>query len=234
MFDKKAYMRQWIKDNPEKIKKYREKNSENHKRWHKLWVKNNPEYYKRYSKIWKENNPERKKENDKQYRKRNRERIRERDKLFYKNNREKWVEQGRQRRKNNWEEIKRYQNQWSRNKRKTDLRFNLNNRMSFAIWNVLKNNKAGKKWEDLVEYTLNDLIKRLKRTMPKGYTWQDFLDGKLQIDHIIPKSIFNFTKHNHTDFKRCWDLKNLRLLPAKENLIKGSKLSKPFQPTLRL
>lgn len=102
------------------------------------------------------------------------------------------------------------------------------------IWKALKGNKAGRHWEDLVGYKLNDLIKRLKNTMPKDYCWQDFMEGRLHIDHIIPKSAFNYTNTEHIDFKRCWSLDNLRLLPAKENLIKHNKLYKPFQPALAI
>jgi len=104
--------------------------------------------------------------------------------------------------------------------------------ISSSIRIMLKGNKQGRHWEDLVGYELNDLIKRLKKTIPKGYTWQDYLDSKLHIDHIIPVSVFNFTKPEHLDFKKCWALKNLQLLPAKENLEKHNKLDKPFQPCL--
>jgi len=106
--------------------------------------------------------------------------------------------------------------------------------MSTAINLSLKGNKKGRHWEDLVGYTLKKLKNRLQKTMPEGYTWQDYMDGKLHIDHIIPKSIFNFTKPEHPDFKRCWALENLRLLPAKENQEKSNKLKKPFQSALKL
>jgi len=106
--------------------------------------------------------------------------------------------------------------------------------MGVSIKRSLRNNKNGYHWEIFVDYTLSDLIKRLNNTMPEGYTWQDFLSGELHIDHIIPKSAFNFTRPEHTDFKRCWALSNLRLLPAKENRIKYNKLDRPFQPALKL
>lgn len=137
---------------------------------------------------------------------------------------------GKQYRKDNLKKIK----QWHKNKNKTDLKFNLNHRMRRVINYSLKGNKRGRHWEDLVGYNLIDLIKRLKKTMPSGYIWQDFLQGKLHVDHIIPISAFNFTKPEHVDFKRCWALKNLQLLPARENLIKSNKLSKPFQSALKL
>jgi len=120
-------------------------------------------------------------------------------------------------------------------KYKTDPKFNLNSRISTLIWSSLRNNSEGKKnWENKVGYNMTDLIKRLMNTIPKGYIWQDYLEGKLHIDHIIPKKVFNFTKPEHPDFRRCWALKNLRLLPARENLIKGAKLARPFQPSLAL
>jgi hypothetical protein len=54
------------------------------------------------------------------------------------------------------------------------------------------------------------------------------------IDHIIPKSVFNYTDAEHIDFKRCWALKNLQPLWAGENMSKGDSLVKPFQPSLAI
>lgn len=105
--------------------------------------------------------------------------------------------------------------------------------MSAAIRHSLKGKKEGRRWEDLVGYKLSDLAKRLKSTLPDGYTWNEYINGvDLHIDHIIPISAFNITSYNCTDFKRCWALKNLQLLPAIENLRKSDKIDKPFQPSL--
>lgn len=132
-----------------------------------------------------------------------------------------------------------YNKEWHRRnankKYKTDLKHQLNHKMKVAIYISLKrSSKKSRHWEDLVGYTLKKLEKRLQETMPKSYDWQDFMEGKLHVDHIIPISAFNFTKPEHLDFKRCWSLDNLRLLPAEENRIKWSKLKKPFQPALQL
>lgn len=121
-----------------------------------------------------------------------------------------------------------------RQRSKTDLKYNLNHRMSSAIGRSIKGNKNSRHWEDLVGYTLKDLIEHLKKTLPEGYSWNDYLKGKLHIDHKIPKSMFNYTKFEHPDFKRCWALNNLQLLPAKENVTKDNKICKPFQPALQL
>lgn len=130
--------------------------------------------------------------------------------------------------------VKERRNKREAERKKTDLKYKLNHTMSTLIGYSLKGKKNGRKWLDLVPYTIDELIKRLKKTLPKGYTWDDFIKGKnvLHIDHIIPVSVFNFQSSFDTDFKRCWSLKNLQLLPAKENISKGAKLTKHFQPSL--
>ena len=182
-----------------------------------------------------------KKEYAKQWYIKNREKILNKQGKYYQENKKARLEYARQQRLDNPE----YHNQWSQkhkkeineyciNKRKTNLKVNLNHKISAVMYKSLKGNKKSKRWEDLIGYTINDLIKRLEKTIPKGYNWQDLIQGKLHIDHIIPISAFNFDSPEHTDFKRCWDLENLRLLPAEENRIKHNKLNKIFQPALKI
>lgn len=120
-------------------------------------------------------------------------------------------------------------------RQKQNLKFRLKQRMSASLNNYLKKGtKNNRRWEVLVGYSVDKLKNRLDSTLPNGYTWQDFLDGKLHIDHIIPVSAFNFESIEHLDFKRCWALNNLRLLPAGENMKKNAKIIKTFQPSLAL
>jgi len=135
-------------------------------------------------------------------------------------------EELKQRRKNYREE----RNQHQKIKLKTNPYFRLNRTMSRAVYQVKKLSiKRGRSWKQLVPYTLIELKKHLKRTLPEGYTWKDFMQGKLHIDHILPKAIFEYEKAEDLGFQRCWSLDNLRLLPAKKNLKKGTKLIIPFQ-----
>ena len=123
-------------------------------------------------------------------------------------------------------------------KQKLKPNYKLNNIMRSSMSKSLKNGKGknGKHWESLVPYTIDGLIKRLKKTIPKGYTWKDYINGKtdLSIDHIIPIFVHNFKSYTDIDFQRCWALKNLQLLPLVKNISKGAKLEKPFQPSLSL
>ncbi|MBA7586877.1 hypothetical protein ES708_28884 [subsurface metagenome] len=238
MFNRKEYDKQYYLKNISKLKKYkkqyRKDNYEKIKEHLKQYHKDNPGKYKEY---WEKNyikNKEKILKYYKQYRLKNREKISKNTKQYYKDNSEKIKECH----KKYYIKNKKSKNEWAKRYRKikykTNIKFNLNVKMSIAINLSLKNNKNGRHWEDLVGYNLNDLIKRLKQTMPKDCNWQDYLNGGLHIDHKIPISAFHFSKLEHIDFKRCWALNNLQLLPAKENRIKHDKLYKPFQPALKL
>jgi hypothetical protein len=93
---------------------------------------------------------------------------------------------------------------------------------------AIRQAKGGRSWESLVEYSMTDLIDRLKLTIPKGYSWEsDFINGKgvLHIDHVKPMSSFNFKTAEDDDFKRCFAIDNLQLLPAIDNMKKSAKLN---------
>jgi len=73
-------------------------------------------------------------------------------------------------------------------------------------------------------YTQEEFVRHLLSTLPVGYTEADACDGnKLHIDHIRPISSFNLTGDVDDEFKACWALENLRLLPARDNMVKGAK-----------
>lgn len=88
--------------------------------------------------------------------------------------------------------------------------------------------------EKLVGYTLDDLMIHLEKKFLPGMTWENYGRGGWNIDHIIPKSVFNYESTGDVDFKHCWSLKNLQPLWESDNMSKGAKLEKPFQPSLAL
>ena len=111
-------------------------------------------------------------------------------------------------------------------------RGNLDSRMSRAINHALKGRKSGRKWEFLVDYTVDELRKHLEAQFTAGMCWGNI--GAWHIDHIIPISAFNFQSHDDPDFKQCWSLKNLRPLWATDNIKKHNKIERPFQPSLAM
>ena len=46
---------------------------------------------------------------------------------------------------------------------------------------------------------------------------------KWNIDHIVPQSKLPYTSMEDDNFKKYWELANLRPLSAKENLLKSDK-----------
>jgi len=110
----------------------------------------------------------------------------------------------------------------------------LDNSMGSMVWSALRGHKAGVSWQVWAGYTLDDLITPLERQFQPGMSWDNYGKDGWEIDHIVPRSAFNYTEPEHIDFKRCWALENLQPLWASENRSKGASLTAPFQPALEL
>ena len=242
----REYAKQWRKNNPEKIRAINKKNSEKYYKRNKdrlikkagQWQENNPEKIKGIRKRYYQNHFGEVSRKNKIYRLKNkgrdRDRIKEYSKKYYQDHKEKCLEYSKQYYRKHKSECRIKQREYIKYKIEKNPKYSLNRRLSRAIYNALKSKKNGRHWENLVGYTLDNLIEHLKITMPKGYNWKDYINGSLQIDHIIPISVWNYSSAEHIDFKRCWALENLRLLSKEENRKKSNKLISSFQPALRL
>ena len=170
-----------------------------------------------------------KSEYNKAYRKANRERLLAYDKVRYRADRTRILAVKKKYNKNNRQKI----NQQKIKYRNANPKIKLHHRISERIRKSLKGAKGGRHWEVLVDYTLLELKKHLEKQFLDGMTWENY--GPVwHVDHRIPIDAHNFTKSEHEDFKRCWALKNLQPMWAKDNLMKKNKLTKPFQPSLIL
>ena len=222
--NRKEYHKQWHIDNKEKqnerSKQYYIDNKEKRKEYKKQYYKDNKEKLNERGKQWRKNNPEK----EKQYCIDNKEKRNKQNRQWRIGNK-KYTKQYY---KDNYEKINERANKRLKLKRKEDIQYNLNCRISRAMRYSLKANKNGRHWEDLINYTLTDLKKQLDKTMLEGYCWNDLLTGKLHIDHIIPIRAFIFKNPEDNEFKQCWSLYNLRLLPAKENIIKSDNITNPI------
>jgi hypothetical protein len=155
-----------------------------------------------------------------EYQKRNKERLREYQKAYNKKNKAK----SDMRNKIYYQINKDYYNEYYSKKYHSDKKFSLTKRLYSLIRQSILKNKSGWIWEKYVGYTLKDLVTHLKTTLPIGYTWNDYLNGKLELDHIMPVSAFDYESPNDYEFQECWRLENLRLVTPKENHEKGSKI----------
>jgi hypothetical protein len=207
------YQKAYRENNAEKIKKwqkeYYEKNAEKLKENSVNWNKNNIDKHKARSKRWTKNNPKRRKELTKKYRENHRKELREKNKKY---------------RKDNPEKSRESQRKYLNNKNKRDPKSRLRNSVRAAIWALIKSNKNGRHWEDIVGYTREDLIKHLESQFKDGMSWENYGKKGWTIDHIRPISSFNFISCNDKEFKECWSLNNLQPLWAEENLSKSNKI----------
>lgn len=112
---------------------------------------------------------------------------------------------------------------WKAKKYATDIQFNLNEKISSGIRISLHNRKCGRRWEELVGYTITELIVHIESLFISGMNWEKVLNGEIHIDHKRPKASFNFTNSDDEDFKKCWSLDNLQPLWAEDNLKKRDK-----------
>jgi len=163
-------------------------------------------------------NKEKIRESQKRYRKNNKEKIKKAKREYYLNNKVKMRESYLK----NKDRILKWQRKYFKERRKTDSAFRLRANMGKGISKSLRYNKNGHHWEDLVNYTQEDLRNHLERQFEDNMSWENY--GEWQVDHIIPVSLFNITSTRCKGFKKCWCLENLQPMWAKDNLKKGNRL----------
>jgi len=226
------------KANPEKVKESKRREYKKHReRYLSYSKKYNKQYYQEHSdeilertSLYRKKYPEVSRESTRRWRMKNPEKAIKKSRQYY------WANPGKGReatanwRKSNPEKVKE-QKKRAYERHKADPKFKLTAFMRKGIWKSLKGNKV-QSWKDLVRYSTDDLKAHIEKQFQPGMTWKNY--GEWHIDHEIPVSAFNFSKPEHMDFKKCWALKNLQPLWAKDNCSKQDKLIKPFQPALAM
>lgn len=219
--------------NKEKLKedgkKYRLKNKQK--------IKNNydPKYHQEYY----QKNKKIISERGKNYYKNNKNKTNECGKIYYKNNKEKIKIQVKKYRKNNKEEIDKYILNYKKEKRKKDVIFKIKELISSAVRKGLKNNnstKNGKSCFDFLPYSKEELKLHIENLFESWMNWDnwgsyvveswddnDSSTWKWNIDHIIPHCTFEYDSMDHPDFKKCWNLSNLRPYSAKLNIVENAR-----------
>lgn len=119
-------------------------------------------------------------------------------------------------------------------RKRTDPAFALKCRVRVLMYHSLRGNKGGRKWQDLIGYSVEDLRRHLEKKFTSGMTWERFMDGQIHVDHKVPVAVHNITSTNDPDFKKCWALKNLQPLWWYDNLSKHDRIDQPFQPSLAI
>lgn len=159
-------------------------------------------------KKWREANKERQKE----YYQANKERQKERRKEYDKN----WYEANKERKK-----------EYLRHRYATDPEFRVKCILRDELRRLFKLSglKREKRSIELLGVSWKEAHNRLIKTLPEGYTEQDWLDGKLHVDHKIPIAWFKRLYGTLTEdlIKRINHISNLQLIPKEQNISKGDR-----------
>jgi len=248
----KEYRQKYFENNKEVIyarnREYRKNNKDKIAAQRKAKYIANKEVISRKNKEYRENNKEKVAISKKEERLKNIEKYRAYGKDHYQRNKDIY----KQRAKNQFEQdkIKHHANgvAWAKahpekikeiskkhhEKYRGTPKGNLHSTISKRInETLLKGMKAGRPWETLVGFTIDQLMQHLEKLFTPEMTWDNY-GSYWHIDHKLPVAVFNFERPGDIDFHICWSLKNLQPLEARENLSKGAKIDKPFQPSLLL
>jgi hypothetical protein len=172
--------------------------------------------------------------NIQKYKNKNRKILAEKQKEYYASNKENDAKTKKIWYENNKENVKVSVKNWLRNKRKNNPVFKIKESISTQIRLIIK--KDNLPFLKFLPYNLEELKQHLEYQFESWMTWDncgvyridDWDDNdqstwKWQLDHIIPHSTFNYTSMEDEDFKKCWDLSNLRPLSAKQNILDGNR-----------
>jgi len=188
-------------------KTYRMNNKDKITAAHNKWVEGNKEKYKNYQLEYRTKNFKNLSQKSKTYRNKHKEKI----KANYKN----WKSK-------NIDRLRAWRREYDKKRRQNPM-VRLYHNVSRRINESLKSNKAGRKWEGIVGYTLIKLKNHLENKFQNGMSWDNYGKNGWHIDHIMPRSIFNITSSECEEFKKCWDISNLQPLWEKDNLSKGNR-----------
>lgn len=109
-----------------------------------------------------------------------------------------------------------------RKKRRKNPGNKLRDNISSGIHHSLQGNKGGKKWQSLVNYSLEDLRSHLERQFVQKMSWDNY-GRSWEVDHIVPLHLFSYETADDPEFKAAWALSNLRPLWWVRNRRKSGK-----------
>jgi len=136
------------------------------------------------------------------------------------NNKEHYLKKAKEYRDSHKKERREYFRKYDAIKRE-DISERIHDNFSRRIRNLLSKN--GKETEQILNYTMGDLMKHLESRFDKHMNWGNY-GSYWHIDHIIPVSHFSFASEKDSEFQECWSLNNLQPLEAGKNRRKSNKL----------
>jgi|688.fasta_scaffold265745_1 hypothetical protein len=189
----------------ERDKKYRIENSEKKKKIDKEYYEKHKDERKEYSKKWYSDNIDHNKEVRKEWYNNNQDIV--------KKSRQKFLD------KIGKDAVKKYNNDYHKDKYKNDLQYRIKALSSARIRNLIKKN--GRRTIEMIGCSIQELKKWLEYQFNEDMTWEN--QGKYwHIDHVTPCASFDLT--NEEELKKCFSWENLRPCIGIENIEKKDKI----------
>jgi len=150
------------------------------------------------------------------------------DKKLYELNRTEKLESSKIYYKNNKNKVKAYHKkilpnilEQRRERYKNDINYKLTCNLRCRLYGALKRNSKSAKTMELIGCDIEFLKQYIENKFTNGMDWDNVLNGKIHIDHIIPCSSFDLSKEEHQ--KICFHYTNLQPLWAIDNYKKGAR-----------
>lgn len=126
-------------------------------------------------------------------------------------------------REKNREKIREAKRIWSNKKAATDIQYRLKRNIRTRIRCALKPNNAYKAdtSEKLLGCSIQFYKEYFQSLFAEGMSWEKFLLGEIEIDHIKPCKLFDLTLESEQ--RKCFHYTNTQPLWVADNLAKGSK-----------
>lgn len=164
----------------------------------------------------------------------NKEQISQSRKKRYRENYEVFTEKRKEYASKNREMINKTAALYCASRKQTDMEYRIlcaiRTRICIAIRTSRSHKVTGT--TKLLGCTISELRKHLEKQFLPGMSWDNWARDGWHIDHRIPCACFDLSFPNQQ--KECFNYKNLRPMWAVDNLRKGAKLDRPFQPSLSM
>jgi hypothetical protein len=110
---------------------------------------------------------------------------------------------------------------WEKLYRRTNINRNISSRLRIRINAVIRYGKKSAPTEKLLGCTVPVLRKHLEGLFTPDMNWEEFLKGRIHIDHIIPCAAFDLSVPQNQ--LECFHYSNLQPLWGRDNLRKGTQ-----------
>ena len=125
---------------------------------------------------------------------------------------------------------------YNKRRRSVDPFFKIRNYVSKQIWCVLKKNNSNKNKLSITKFIdVKKLFSHIESQFEPWMNWDNYGKYDLntwdennsntwtwQLDHIIPQSDLPYVSMEDDNFKKCWNLSNLRPYSSKLNVLDGT------------